>query len=116
MINASENSPCIYLWYTTATLLNRWLPVLHGIEEEGIPVKTSRRANYELNANASEAARLSALGVGIACDETTVVLQQKNLDQNHPLFRITNSETTSYKELKVLGHNAARLVKGLPFK
>nr|PMH81222.1 hypothetical protein BCU58_02975 [Vibrio sp. 10N.286.48.B7] len=115
-MNTSENSPCIYLRHTTPSLHNRWLPILHGIEEESIPVTVTQKGKDELDANASEAAHLSALGVGIACDELTVVLHQKNLKKHQPLFRITTSETCNYHQLKTLGHNAARLVKGLPFK
>lgn len=91
-----------------------------GIEEEGIPCKSIEKDISEIRQEAHNAASLSPLGVGVACDKQQVVVHSRNLAAETPLFELAlnnNSKDESLDtQLRNLGSNAARLVKGLPFK
>lgn len=90
-------------------------PMLLGIEEEQIP--------YQLVDHAPEAASViqrayaaaveSKLSVGVAYDQQQVVVHYKNLAPDRPLFI---EPITTPAAIRVIGANAARLVKGVPFK
>jgi hypothetical protein len=64
---------------------------------------------------AKEGAQMSPLNVGIAVSgaEQTIVLHHRDLSADHPLFEIALRNAPA-KELRRLGMNAARLVKGEP--
>jgi hypothetical protein len=89
--------------------------VLWGLEEEGIPVDMGESAHGDAVKLAKEAAQMSPLNVGIGVDgrEGTLVLHHRDLPQDHPLFVFKLREVGS-RELRHLGINAARLVKGEP--
>ncbi|WP_159722850.1 glycerol dehydratase reactivase beta/small subunit family protein [Enterococcus sp. CSURQ0835] len=86
--------------------------ILAGIEEEEVPYELVTTEKKDRIAAAFELATRSPLAVGVVIDQTRAVLHYKNLPAEKPLFEIPN-ETT---ELMKLGANAARLVKGIPFK
>lgn len=89
--------------------------VCRGIEEEGIPFEIRidpERSAARLALKAAHASRLD-VGIGIGADRT-VAVQHSKLDEETPLF--TGGGDSADLELTALGVNAARLVKGLPFK
>jgi hypothetical protein len=92
------------------------LQVLYGIEEEGIPVEliNSKATNplYESYQGALESPLL--VGVGVMNDQ--VVVHYRNLPENSPVFQVERASTKDIETLRALGSNAARLVKGIPFK
>ncbi|WP_099975033.1 glycerol dehydratase reactivase beta/small subunit family protein [Lactobacillus terrae] len=93
--------------------------IYYGIEEEEIPFtfvddeKIENLSSMETIKKAYQASLSSQLGVGIAFDDSFAYLHQKSLPENEPLFRV---RTTDLENLNQLGTNAARLVKGIPFK
>ena len=87
-----------------------------GIEEEGIPfeyIQADRIENVIVTAH--RASHESALLVGIAADKSDVVLHYRNLPEEKYVYRIKQYERVGNRELRLLGTNAARLVKGVPF-
>jgi hypothetical protein len=64
---------------------------------------------------AKEAAQMSPLNVGIGVDgrDGTVALHHRDLPEYEPLFVLKATEVES-RELRRMGINAARLVKGEP--
>lgn len=114
-INKSEDIPAIHVYY--CALQNgslRFHPLLHGIEEEGVPVflKESREgAAFELGYQAALDSSLG-VGIGIGADDR-IILHHSKLMKDRPLFQINQKE--AHKQ-RTLGANAARLVKGIPFK
>src|SRR5512146_2220063 len=90
-------------------------PVLWGLEEEGIPVDVQAISTGEAIAIAKEAAHMSPLNVGIGVDGTKqeIALHHRDLPADQPLFVLKVQEVGS-RELRRMGINAARLVKGEP--
>ena len=88
--------------------------VIAGIEEEGIPFVIQHQAAGEVVQSAWQAARMSPLLVGIACNEETLVVHYKNLPTSAPLFTLTYRQNSL--DRRSTGNNAARLVKGIPFR
>lgn len=88
-------------------------PLLNGIEEEQIPVAMREIAVADVVSRAYQAALSSKLDVGIAYDGDNYIVHYKNLPEKKPLFNFNISDD---KKLRILGANAARLVKGIPFK
>jgi len=90
------------------------------MEEEGIPFKTTETRIADIKQEAHKAASLSPLAVGIACTNQEIVVHSRNLTPENPLFQILlhrqSPENQLNSQLRNLGSNAARLVKGLPFK
>ena len=87
--------------------------VLYGLEEEGIPWESGTKEGADALALAWEAAQASRLEVGIGVDRQSVVLHFSKLEREQPLFRIP---ARSIGQARVLGANAARLVKKMPLK
>ncbi|WP_368251254.1 glycerol dehydratase reactivase beta/small subunit family protein [Enterococcus sp. 2201sp1_2201st1_B8_2201SCRN_220225] len=87
-------------------------PILYGIEEEGIPYEEVVTTKLTIVEAAYELAVNSPLSVGVVVNNQEAVLHYKNLPADEPLFQIG----LSTEELMKLGTNAARLVKGIPFK
>ncbi|WP_203640748.1 glycerol dehydratase reactivase beta/small subunit family protein [Levilactobacillus andaensis] len=88
-------------------------PLLNGIEEEQIPSSIQDIAVSDVVSRAYQAALSSRLSVGIAYDDHRYVIHYKNLPEHEPLFDVTIDDVST---LRMLGANAARLVKGIPFK
>lgn len=89
----------------------------YGIEEEGIPF--SLISPDELSdpvSLAHVAANQSQLLVGIACDGRDAVLHYRNLPLEKFIYRIKDYSAIPDHVLRLFGSNAARLVKGVPFK
>lgn len=88
-------------------------PLFYGIEEEQIPVSIRKINVNGTVERAYQSALASRLSVGIAFEGDHFIVHYKNLKENHPLFDMT---IDNEKQLRILGANAARLVKGIPFK
>ncbi|PSH03083.1 MAG: hypothetical protein CXZ00_14065 [Acidobacteria bacterium] len=90
-------------------------PILWGLEEEGIPSEVQSVSGGEAVALARQAAQMSALNVGVALHggEGKAVLHHRDLAEGAPLFTLPLQGVESFR-LRLLGMNAARLVKGEP--
>jgi hypothetical protein len=90
-------------------------PLLWGLEEEGIPAEIGEASGEDAVALAKQAAQMSPLNVGIGLNgvDGRVVLHHRDLPDDQPLFTLTTDEATP-AQLRLLGMNAARLVKGEP--
>ncbi|MCI8483078.1 MAG: propanediol utilization protein [Lachnospiraceae bacterium] len=87
--------------------------LLYGLEEEGIPWETWTKTEGDALALAWTGAQASRLGVGVGMDGQNAVLNISKLDHERPLFQIP---VRSLEQARILGANAARLVKKLPLK
>ncbi|HEB1083019.1 TPA: glycerol dehydratase reactivase beta/small subunit family protein [Escherichia albertii] len=94
--------------------INTWNEVLLGIEEEGIPFHIQQIPSGEVIDSARQAARQSPLLVGIACDREKLIVHYKNLPTSAPLFTLMYQQDNHAR--RSIGNNAARLVKGIPFR
>jgi len=90
-------------------------PILWGLEEEGIPAEVQSVSSGEAVVLAKQAAHMSKLNVGIAWsgEDGEIVLHHRELAGECPLFTLAVKDTDK-TELRLLGTNAARLVKGEP--
>lgn len=109
--------PVVLIFSSGAVSVETLEPILWGLEEEGIPALQREVAGGAVELIAKQAADLSPLGVGIGIgiekDAETVVLHHRDLPAGRPLFRI-GEEAERVEKLRILGMNAARLVKGEP--
>lgn len=87
--------------------------ILEGIEEEGVLYQVEKREEYQAKTLASAAANESLLETGIGIDGNNVCVTISKLTEHTPLqiFSLSNNP-----ELRVIGSNAARLIKGIPLK
>ncbi|MBS1204967.1 MAG: propanediol dehydratase [Proteobacteria bacterium] len=91
-----------------------WQEVLWGIEEEGIPWRWQMSQEEDVTTSAWQAANQSALLVGIACNSQRLVIHYRNLPASAPLFTLMRQAEPQAR--RRAGSNAARLVKGIPFR
>jgi len=86
-----------------------------GLEEENIPFEVKETMNDSAVLLAKKEADNSKLNIGICINGVSkkIILHHRDLVVDNPLFTIMVQD---YKEenLKILGINAARLVKGKP--
>ena len=86
--------------------------VLHGVEEEGVPVEVTRHAELNPLLLAHEASLESRLGIGIGISLDHVVITTEKLPADRPfLAAVLNCSAASDRKA---GANAARLVKRMP--
>ena len=112
-IKNSETIPAVNVKHHEKANQDKIRLILEGIEEESVPYTLKERNDSALNL-AAEACQISKLGVGIGIDEEQIILHYIKLEDKTPLFTIgTNAKDET---IKSLGSNAARLVKGMPFK
>ena len=86
--------------------------VTSGIEEEGVFYEFVKPENdAPANALAEQGAKLSRLdvGIGIDCNGCVALHYQK---MTKPLYQLLPG--SNIEDLRKLGNNAARLVKGIP--
>jgi hypothetical protein len=90
--------------------------VLAGIEEEGVPSVVERpRRRVEADALARQAAGRSSLSVGVGIDaDGRVCVQHDKLAE--PLPELTSTGAAEPHVARILGHNAARIVVGIPLR
>ena len=89
--------------------------IAYGIEEEGIPYEITEENFYDITEKAFEISQNSRLAVGIAIDSEKAVIHFSKLKADKPLF-IISLQGTEREKLRTYGSNAARLIKGIPFK
>jgi hypothetical protein len=87
--------------------------ILLGIEEEGIPATLQEKQGASAVKLAKAAADASSLNVGIGASWVEVAVHHRDLPAGNPLF-LLNAEKLTAVNLRCLGTNAARLVKGNP--
>lgn len=85
-----------------------------GLEEEGIPCRVASCENGGFIALGYQGAQESQLGVGVGIDDEGLCIHYQKLPEKEPLFQLT--ETTRADAWRRIGYDAARLVKGIPFK
>jgi hypothetical protein len=90
--------------------------VLAGIEEEGVPYEVERpRDRADANTLARSAAGRSSLRVGVGIDDDgRVTVQHEMLTE--PPAELTTVDSADLKSARTLGHNAARMVVGIPLR
>jgi len=90
--------------------------VLYGLEEEEIFFWVGKEItpSNDIVLAAYRAAIRSVFGVGICCAHNGIVIHHSNLRKQKPLFSISKEQCTR-KKARLLGANAARLIKGIPF-
>lgn len=114
MNNDDSQRPSIVVGVENGTTIpDEIKPLFNGIEEEQIPVSVREIDVDDVINRAYQSALASRLSVGIAFKENRFIVHYKNLKADHPLF---NEVIDDRHQLRVLGANAARLVKGIPFK
>jgi hypothetical protein len=85
-----------------------------GMEEEGIPCVVITSSEQDAVKLAFQGACDSRLGVGLGVGEQSVSIHYAKLPPEQPLFVLNGYG--SVQEWRCYGYNAARLVKGIPFK
>ncbi|OPX09510.1 hypothetical protein B1790_15510 [Mycobacterium sp. AT1] len=90
--------------------------VLAGIEEEGVPSIVERPRNRtDAEALARMAAGRSSLSVGVGIDaDGRVSVQHDKLPE--PLSELASGGPAEPTVARILGHNAARIVVGIPLR
>lgn len=89
-------------------------PLLLGIEEEGVPVEVHRFAELNPLPLAHGAAIASRLGIGIGVALNYVVITTEKLPEQRPyIARFFGADSV---DDRVVGSNAARLVKRIPLR
>ena len=91
------------------------MPIFWGLEEEGIPAEVREAPTGSTKILAKQAADGSPLNVGIGINGTEgeVVLHHRDLPNDAPLSSLGAMDLNPMA-LRILGVNAARLVKGEP--
>lgn len=115
MIRMNKDIPAIRIFFSPNIEEASFRQIFYGIEEETVPFsaeKAGQDSALHLGYQAAQNSRLG-VGLGIGADQLAV-LHYERLDKNDPLFQINLDEHQA--NLRVLGSNAARLVKGMPFK
>ncbi|EBD2616379.1 propanediol dehydratase [Salmonella enterica] len=112
-MESNHNLPAIVIT-TLGCHISDWQHVLLGIEAEGIPWVVQEQEAGEVIYQAWLAASRSPLLVGIACDREKLIVHYKNLPPSAPLFTLTYHQNNCAQ--RCTGNNAARLVKGIPFR
>ena len=116
MKSLHEEQPVVLVYLLAGCDAGLWQQVFYGIEEEGIPFLLQQSVTSDVVTAAYDAAQRSPLLVGMACTREEMVVHFKNLQPANPLFRLSQPLQQKADVLRGLGNNAARLVKGLPFK
>lgn len=111
----SLNKPSIYIFCNEKIKNNELVNQIgYGIEEEGIPFKVYFKEENSAYNLAKNAAQRSKLGIGIGIDSNNkVVLQMEKLSKKSPIF---DKKIEDFFQAKIMGINAARLEKKIPFK
>jgi hypothetical protein len=109
-----SNKPSVYIGLQKKYESNHLFDnVCYGLEEEGIPFDYYF-SEENVNQIALDAAQKSRLGVGIAVgDDNQIVIQHKKMNVDNPFFK---KKVDEFFQAKIMGSNAARLVKGIPIK
>lgn len=88
------------------------MPLLLGIEEEGVPVEVSRHDELNPLRLAHAAAIESRLGIGIGVALDYVVITTEKLPEDEPYIARLLADVDG----RLFGGNAARVVKRVPLR
>ena len=90
--------------------------LLAGIEEEGVPCVVERpRVDEDATTLGRVAAGRASLSVGVGIDvQGRISVQHQKLPESPP--GLSTEEPASAKAARTLGHNAARIVVGIPLR
>ena len=114
-IDKAANKPSIIICTYPHTGYEAKLRELQaGMEEEGVPCLLADAAAADAVALAYKGAQVSPLGVGIGISADSLCVHYQKLPESQPLFVLAGAGSRG--EWRTFGYNAARLVKGLPFK
>ncbi|MBS4749723.1 PduH protein [Granulicatella sp. zg-ZJ] len=112
----AQKKPTINIWLDDKIDEKDIQEICYGIEEEGIPFSVAyKSSNHNAVTLSYQAALESDLLVGIGGTATEFVLHYKHLPTERFLYRLNRKQETTPRELRILGSNAAKLVKGEPF-
>lgn len=107
--------PCIVIYVCSHPgAMEKIREVQAGMEEEGIPWSILQSNETDFTKLAYEAASSSKLGVGVGIGVDGLSIQHEKLPANQPLFSLAAAGKPA--DWRRFGYNAARLVKGIPFK
>jgi hypothetical protein len=114
-IAGSETKPVVRIVTTVPSPEKEIGYILWGLEEEEIPAEIEEVEENSLKILAKQAADGSKLNVGIGISGTNkmAVLHHRDLPVDKPLFSMA-ADKFDMTQLRLLGANAARLVKGNP--
>jgi hypothetical protein len=108
----NADRPTIRLMLNDRVDETRIAEVLHGIEEEGVPVEVTRHDQLNPLLLAHEASLESRLGIGIGISLDHLVITTEKLPADRPyLVAVLNQSPIIDRKA---GANAARLVKRMP--
>lgn len=109
--------PEIFVYYDGNFPVESLQAITLGIEEERIPFRKIQSNTFHLAAQAAyQGAQESSLNVALGCIDNQAALHYKNLHPDQPYQVINYAGTCPFQVLRNFGANAARLVKGTPFK
>ncbi|HFI0429179.1 TPA: glycerol dehydratase reactivase beta/small subunit family protein [Streptococcus suis] len=108
--------PVILIYKLGEVELEKLTQVELGMEEEGIPFLTEEltTTSESIVSLAHQAAQSSPLSVGLAINDQEIVLHYRNLQTEQFFYRLNDYPNQSNRVLRILGTNAAKLVKGTP--
>lgn len=114
-IGGSEAKPVVRILTTAPSPKREIESILWGLEEEEIPAEIEEVEEKSLRIIAKQAADESKLNVGIGINgiDQMAVLHHRDLPVDKPLFSM-KADKFNMTQLRMLGANAARLVKGNP--
>ncbi len=114
-INSTFNDrPVVKVYYDSSSVGEDQIKsILYGIEEEGIPFDVVAESKQDAVALAYDASINSRLGVGVGVGKDDIVLHYEKLNPTEPIFCVSRKKAVNHR---ILGANAARLVKKMPFK
>lgn len=108
----TRNKPAIKI-YTNKQDQKLLQEICAGMEEEGVPFELEVKENLEFDTLCHNASMDSVLGVGIGIQDTLAGIQMTPMPKGSILFQIENP---TRNQARILGMNAARAVKKMPFK
>lgn len=116
MMNKNFDKPAIVVYKSKELNENVDLnELIWGIEEEGIPYIVKDMEDEASDSLAYEASHRSRLSVGIGIDKNeSLVITHSKLPMGEGLFKVDLIHKDN--NLRNLGSNAARIVKGFPLK
>jgi len=113
--NGASVKPCVLIHVFPHTCWeDKIREVQAGLEEEGIPSLVVQVKESDAVALAFQGACASKLGVGLGIGADGLCIHYFKLPDQHPLFALNVPGTPI--QWRHFGCNAARLVKGIPFK
>ena len=114
-MSPDTNKPCVMIQVFPHTGLEQKIrEVRAGMEEEGIPCLVAQCNEADAAALAYRGACESRLGVGIGIGAEGLCIHYAKLPAKKPLF--ASQGAGNPHQWRHYGYNAARLVKGIPFK